>query len=149
MSSMSSISGTGGVGGMGRSEVDHPEVVAEVTAAFQAYERALMSNDVEALNEFFRNDPATVRFGVLEELYGWEAVAEYRRGRPPAPQRQLLRTRVTTFGRDCAVAVTEYLEDGAQYAGRQSQTWFRTDIGWRIVHAHVSLQPVPGSTEQI
>lgn len=131
------------------SEVDQPVVVAEVTDAFQAYERALMSNDVEALNAFFRDDPATVRFGVREELYGWEAVAEYRRGRPPARPRQLSRTQIMTFGRDFAVAVTEYLEDGARQPGRQSQTWVRTDSGWRIVHAHVSLQPLPGSTEQI
>jgi len=137
------------VSGVSGSEVSRTDVVAEVTAAFQAYELALMTNDVEALNGFFRNDPATVRFGVREELYGWEAVAEYRRGRPPAAQRQLSRTRITTFGQDFAVAVTEYLEDGAQQAGRQSQTWVRMDTGWRIVQAHVSLQPLPGSTEQI
>ncbi len=135
--------------GVSGSEVSQPDVVAEVTLAFREYEQALMANDVEALNAFFRNDPETVRFGVREELYGWEAVAEYRRGRPPAAQRQLTNTRITTFGQDFAVAVTEYLEDGAQQAGRQSQTWVRTEAGWRIVHAHVSLQPLPGSTEQI
>lgn len=138
-----------GVSGVSRSEVGQADVIAEVTVAFRAYEVALMTNDFLVLNEFFRNDPETVRFGVREELYGWEAVAEYRRGRPPAPPRQLTNTRITTFGRDFAVAVTEYLEDGAQQAGRQSQMWVRTDVGWRIVHAHVSLQPLPGSTEQI
>lgn len=135
--------------GLRESEVDRPEVVIEVTAAFDAYERALMSNDVETLNDFFRDARATVRFGVREELYGWQSVAEYRRGRPPAPSRQLSRTQITTFGRDFAVAITEYLEDGAPQHGRQSQTWVRTEGGWRIVHAHVSLQPLPGSTEQI
>ncbi|MEJ7773991.1 MAG: oxalurate catabolism protein HpxZ [Nocardioidaceae bacterium] len=130
-------------------EVDLPEVVAEVTAAFRHYERALMSNDVETLNALFWDDPATVRFGVREELYGWTAVAAYRRGRPPAPPRELLRTRITTFGRDAAVAVTEYLEEGARQIGRQTQTWVRLDVGWRIVNAHVSLPPMPGSTDQI
>jgi len=135
--------------GLSGSDVSRTDVVAEVAAAFQAYERALMSNDVGALNGFFRNDPATIRFGVREELYGWEAVAEYRRGRPPALTRHLSRTQITTFGRDFAVAVTEYLEEGTHQRGRQSQTWVRTDGGWRIVHAHVSLQPLPGSTDQI
>lgn len=130
-------------------KVNLPDVVAEVTAAFRSYERALMSNDVETLNGSFWDDPATVRFGVREELYGWVAVAEYRRGRPPAAPRQLLRTRITTFGRDAAVAVTEYLEEGAPQTGRQSQTWVRMDVGWRIVNAHVSLPPLPGSTDQI
>jgi len=130
-------------------EVDLPDVVAEVTAAFGDYERALMSNDVETLNALFWNDPATVRFGVHEELYGWAAVAAYRRGRPPAAPRELLRTRITTFGRDTAVAVTEYLEEGARQIGRQTQTWVRLGVGWRIVNAHVSLPPLPGSTDQI
>ena len=134
---------------MSEIEVNLPDVTAEVTAAFRGYERALMSNDVEMLNQLFWNDPATVRFGVHEELYGWQAVAEYRRGRPPAASRRLLETRITTFGRNAAVAVTEYLEYGARQVGRQSQTWVRMDEGWRIVHAHVSLPPPPGSTEQI
>lgn len=134
---------------MNEREVDLPDIVAEVATHFRSYEDALMANDVEMLNTLFWNNPATVRFGVLEELYGWEALAEYRRGRTPASPRQLLRTRITTFGRDAAVAVTEYLEDGAPQIGRQTQTWVRMEAGWRIVNAHVSLPPLPGTTVQI
>ncbi len=134
---------------MNAPEIDLPDVVAEVSAEFRTYETALMANDVETLNALFWDNPATVRFGVKEELYGWAAVANYRRGRPPAVPRQLLRTRITTFGRDTAVAVTEYLEEGARQVGRQTQTWVRMDVGWRIVNAHVSLPPLPGTTDQI
>ena len=134
---------------MNISQIDLPDVVAEVTAAFRSYESALMANDVERLNVLFWDNPATVRFGVHEELYGWAAVADYRRSRPPAAPRQLLRTRITTFGRDTAVAVTEYLEEGAPQIGRQTQTWVHMDVGWRIVNAHVSLPPLPGTTDQI
>ena len=134
---------------MNAGEVDRPDVVREVTEAFGAYERALMANDVETLNALFWADPATVRFGVLEELYGWEAIAEYRRNRPPAAARELLRTRITTFGPDTGVAVTEYAEAGAAQVGRQTQVWVRLDGAWRIVSAHVSLPPLPGTTEQI
>lgn len=130
-------------------EVNQPDVVHEVTEAFLAYERALMSNDVEALNDAFWDSPETVRYGVREELYGWSAIAAYRRARPPATPRELLRTRITTFGLDTAVAVTEYLEHGAPQVGRQTQTWVRLASGWRIVSAHVSLPPRPGSTDQI
>lgn len=129
--------------------VDVPAAVREVTAAFEAYEAALMANDVEALCGFFWDDERTVRFGVAEELYGWEEIARYRRARPPARRRVLLHTRITTFGQDTAVAVTEYLEDGAAQVGRQSQTWVRLAEGWRIVSAHVSLPPLPGTTDQI
>lgn len=134
---------------MKSSDVNRPDVVHEVTTAFYAYEAALMANDVDALNAFFWRDTATVRFGVLENLYGWEEIARYRRQRPPASSRTLREAHITTFGDDAAVAVTEYEEVGAPQIGRQSQMWARLDGAWRIVSAHVSLPPMPGTTEQI
>ena len=53
-------------------EVDRPDVVAEVTAAFARYEQALVTNDVAVLNAMFRDDPRTLRYGVGENLYGAE-----------------------------------------------------------------------------
>lgn len=130
-------------------DVNVPDVVAQVATVFQKYEAALMSNDVETLNTLFWDDESTVRFGVREELYGWDAIADYRRHRAPAPARELRHTRITTYGQDMATVVTEYLEQGARQVGRQSQTWVRFDAGWRIVHAHVSLPALPGTTDQI
>lgn len=129
-------------------EVNVPGVVAEVRAAFDAYEAALMTNDVDALDASFWGDPLVVRFGVGENLYGAQAIAAYRRSCPPPRPRSLHRTVVTTFGHDAATAVTEYREEGAAPgaapAGRQSQTWVRLPGGWRIVAAHVSLlDPAP------
>lgn len=120
--------------------VNDPDVHAEVTAAVDAYERALMDNDVVALDGFFRDAPQTVRYGVAENLYGFEAIAAFRIGRAGgSPRRSRLRTEITTFGRDFAVANVEFLREGAKTAGRQSQTWVRTENGWKIVSAHVSL----------
>lgn len=130
-------------------EVNLPDVVAEVSAAFAGYEAALMANDVDKLNAYFWDDALVVRYGVQEELYGWEDIAAYRRARPAAAQRDLIRTQITTYGSDTATAVTEYHEHGAAQVGRQSQTWVRISDNWQIVNAHVSLPPVPGSTEQI
>ena len=42
-------------------EIDLPEVVAEVRKAFDAYEVALVNNDVDALNRMFRDDRRTIR----------------------------------------------------------------------------------------
>jgi hypothetical protein len=115
-------------------------VLAEVTAAVDAYETALMTNDVEALDGFFRDAPQTVRYGVAENLYGFAEIAAFRIGRAGgSPQRTRLRTEITTFGRDFAIANVEFLREGAQRPGRQSQTWIRTEIGWKIASAHVSL----------
>lgn len=120
--------------------VNQPEVLAEVTAAVDAYEAALMANDVDALDGFFRDAPETVRYGVAENLYGFKAIAAFRIGRSGgSPQRSRLRTEITTFGRDFAIANVEFVREGAKRTGRQSQAWIRTENGWKIVSAHVSL----------
>jgi hypothetical protein len=121
-------------------EVDHPEALAEMHAAFAEYERALVSNDVVVLQEMFRRDARTLRYGPAENLYGWEAIAAFRAGRSPAGlQRELDNTVITTYGRDFATANTEFRREGSPRTGRQSQTWMRTPDGWRVVAAHVSL----------
>jgi hypothetical protein len=121
-------------------EVNLPDVLAELRAAFEAYERALQANDIEGLNQLFWDSPLTLRYGVKELLYSHADIARFRRERGPVDQRRSLRnTRITTFGRDYGVANTEYLPSGSDRVGRQSQTWVRTDQGWKIVSAHVSF----------
>lgn len=120
--------------------VNIPEVVTELTAVFERYERALLENDFETLNALFWESEHTLRYGVRELLYGHAEIAQFRLARGPVDQRRTLRnTRVTTFGRDFGVANTEFIPFGTQTVGRQSQTWVRTPQGWRIVSAHVSL----------
>ena len=117
-----------------------PDILAEVTAAFEAYEIALGDNDIEALDAMFWQSEHTVRYGVGENLYGFEAIAQFRRDRPGgSPPRTLSNTVITTFGADMATANTEFLRIGGDRIGRQSQTWVRTEAGWKIVAAHVSM----------
>ncbi len=121
-------------------QINLPDVIAEVKAEFERYELALVSNDVAVLDEQFWNDPLSLRFGIGENLYGWEAIASFRSARPAAGlARTLENTVITTYGRDCATASTEFIRGGKR--GRQSQTWVRFPQGWRIVSAHVSLMP--------
>jgi len=122
-------------------EVDLPEVVAEVRAAFERYEQALVSNDVAALDTLFRKDARTIRYGVAENLHGHEEVAAFRAARPSINlMRARSRTVITTYGRDFAVASTLFRRDTASTkVGRQMRTWVRFDEGWRVVAAHVSL----------
>jgi hypothetical protein len=122
-------------------EIDDPDIVAEVREAFDRYERALVSNDVNALDNFFRDDARTIRYGVNENLYGFAEIAAFRAARKPvALGRKLSRTVVTAYGRDFAVASTLYERPSAPgRIGRQMQTWVRFAQGWRIVAAHVSL----------
>jgi|SRR5271169_362993 len=126
-------------------EIDLQEVVAEVREAFDRYEKALVSNDVAALNEFFRDDPRTIRYGGGEILYGCDAIKAFRAARSPvALGRTIDRTVITTFGRDFAVASTLYERPSAPgKTGRQMQTWVKFPGGWRVVAAHVSLIDKP------
>lgn len=123
-------------------DINLPDVVAEVTAAFQYYEAALIGNDVAVLDELFWHSPHTIRYGATENLYGYEAIANFRANRSPAGlNRILINTVITTYGRDFATANTEFQRKNSTVTGRQSQTWIRTAEGWRVVAAHVSLLP--------
>jgi len=120
--------------------INRPLVLAEVTAAFYRYEEALVSNDVEVLDELFWHDARTVRLGAGENLYGIEAIRAFRAARSAAGlQRELRNTVITTFGEDYAVCSTEFTRTGSDRIGRQQQTWVRFPYGWRIVAAQVSV----------
>jgi hypothetical protein len=122
-------------------EIDLPEVVAEVTAAFNRYEKALVSNDVAVLDEIFHEDARTIRYGTTEILYGFDEIAAFRAARSPAGlARTISRTVITAYGRDVAVASTLFHRVTLPgKVGRQMQTWVRFAEGWRVVAAHVSV----------
>ncbi len=122
-------------------EIDRPDVVKEVTAAFERYERALVSNDVDTLDALFHDDSITIRYGATENLYGYAEIKAFRAGRSPVGlARTLSKTVITTFGRDFAMASTLFHRATIPgKIGRQTQTWVRFDDGWRIIAGHVSV----------
>ena len=126
-------------------EVDLPDVVAEVKAAFDRYETALVTNDVATLDAIFRDDPRTIRYGGAENLYGYNEIMAFRAARSPfGLARTIAKTVITAYGRDCAVASTLFHRDSAPgKVGRQQQTWIRFDDGWHVVAAHVSMIDEP------
>ena len=121
--------------------INDPAVVAEVEAVFARYEAALVSNDVVVFDELFLDSPVTIRYGIGENLYGIEAIREFRLSRPSAGlSRRLEQTVITTYGRDVATASTLfYRDDAVGRVGRQMQTWIRMPDGWRVAAAHVSV----------
>ena len=95
--------------------INLPDVLAEVTSAFERYEAALVNNDVAVLDELFWNDPHTLRYGATENLYGYAAIAQFRSARPPAGlARRLLKVVIVTYGRDFATANCEFERGGRQ-----------------------------------
>jgi hypothetical protein len=128
-------------------DVDLPDVLAEVSAQFARYEKALVSNDIAVLDALFRDDSRTLRYGIGENLYGYHEIMAFRAARPSAGlMRKTAKTVITSYGRDTAVASTLfYRETAPGRVGRQMQTWVRFAEGWRIVAAHVSIIDEPKS----
>jgi hypothetical protein len=122
-------------------EIDLPEVVAEVRAAFDRYEKALNTNDLEVLNATFKDAPQTIRYGIGENLYGYDEIKAFRGARSPVGlARTISRTVISTYGRDFATASTLFHRATVPgKVGRQMQTWVRFPDGWHVVAAHVSL----------
>ncbi len=130
-------------------DIDLPDVVAEVRAAFALYEAALISNDVETLGSLFHDDPRTIRYGGGENLYGYAEIVAFRAGRSPhGLARALSRTVITTYGRDFAIASTLFHRTSSPgKVGRQMQSWVKFGNAWKVVAAHVSVidEPVGSS----
>ena len=121
-------------------EINRPDVLAEVTEKFLAYERAINTNDIEVLDSSFLDSELTVRFGMTEQLWSFDEIKAFRRTRNTAgTPRQLVRYAITTYGDSLAVANAVFRREGVDMIGRQSQTWVRFDVGWKVVAAHVSL----------
>lgn len=122
--------------------LNNPAVISEIAALHDAYELALINNDVSRLGASFWDSPHVVRFGVSEHLYGATAIAAYRNDSPPVlVDRRITRRTITTFGDDMASIMCELTQTvmGTPRHSRQSQLWVRfSGVGWKIVAAHVS-----------
>jgi hypothetical protein len=126
--------------------INDPAVIAEVRDAFERYEAALLANDSAALDGFFLKRVDTVRYGVAELQYGIDEIRAFRAQQRPFA-RQLERLVITSFGTDFAIASTLFHRpDFPRQIGRQQQSWVRTEDGWQIAAAHVSMMPTPSET---
>ena len=126
------------------SEINIPEVLAELRELYPRYEQALVTNDVETLVAMFWTGQQVMRFGVTENLYGPDELEAFRKSRPGANlARTVTRLDIVSFGRDHASITLEFERTNSAgiTRGRQSQSWIRLPEGWRIVSAHVSLLP--------
>lgn len=121
-------------------KIDDPVLHAEMSAAFREYERALMEDDVPAMDRLFHDAPTTNRFGVGEVLYGIEEIRAFRKGRGGSPRRRLGKVSITVYGDRFATADAQFFREGSERRGRQTQAWVKFADGWKVVSAHVSLE---------
>jgi hypothetical protein len=124
-----------------------PDVVAEISALFEAYEQALIDKNVDVLDATFWDSPHTIRYALGENGYGFSEIHAHRVARPPGPgiKEKRIRLEILTLGRDLATVNLEFKVRGRDVIGRQSQSWVRfPDLGWKVVSAHVStMEPRP------
>ena len=124
--------------------MNDPETLAEATAVFEAYEAALLANDNGTLEAMFLPSQLTIRYGVAEVQHGFEEIRAFRKVQAPF-ERRLARTVITTYGKDFAIASTLFFRDDFPgEVGRQMQTWVRTEDGWKVAAAHVSMMAATG-----
>lgn len=124
-------------------KINDPGVLAEVEVVFAAYEDALLKNDNATLLAFFLDDPTTTRYGVADAQHGFSQIAAFRSRQMPF-DRDLVATVITAYGHDHAVASTQFLRpDAPGQIGRQTQVWVRTEHGWKVAAAHVSMIAAP------
>jgi len=129
---------------IGIAQIDLPHVRDELKAVSDLYEAALVGNDPATLDRMFHRAPQTLRYGLADEEYGYEAVSAFRARLPlQSPPRRIVREAIATYGDDLGTVNIEFRYTAQAGGGRQSQTWVRTGEtefgGWRIVAAHVSL----------
>jgi hypothetical protein len=119
--------------------INDPDTLREVTEIFTIYERALLANDNALLASLFLDTPFTIRYGLVDAQHGYHEVVSFRATQAPFTRR-LDRTVITSYGRDCATASTLFVRDDTPgKIGRQMQTWVRTEDGWKVAAAHVSM----------
>ena len=119
--------------------INDQQTVNVLTLAFLRYEKALTENDVQVLDELFWDNHLTIRYGASENLYGFQEIQEFRNSRSPKGlNREITKQVITTYGYELGTANIEYTNIATGKLGRQSQTWIKTTLGWRVVSAHVS-----------
>lgn len=119
-------------------QINKSKIVTEIEEQVMRYEKALVNNEIAVLNELFWHSEHTVRLGGSENLFGFDAIAQFRSNRSTKGlDRVVEKVSVSTFGEQLACAHVIFSRPG-QPLGRQSQTWVKIDQQWRIVSAHVS-----------
>lgn len=113
--------------------------------ALDAYEAALLANDLDALDAAFVDSPGTMRGDDRGLLVGHDAISAFRGARGGVATRSLTHVEVRPLTEDRAlvVSVSRFAAGGQ---GLQTQLWRRDgDTGagprWRIEAAHVTGRP--------
>ncbi|MCC9053869.1 DUF3225 domain-containing protein [Microbacterium sp. F2E] len=113
------------------------EIPADLRAAFDAYEAAILANDLDALDAAFAPGAETMRGDGAGLLVGHDTISAFRGVRGGVPPRTIERIEYRPLADDVAllVSVSRFRGGGT---GLQTQVWERLDGRWLITAAHVT-----------
>ncbi|WP_375386658.1 AtzH-like domain-containing protein [uncultured Microbacterium sp.] len=116
------------------------DIPADLRAAFEAYERAIIANDLDALDAAFAPGEGTLRGDAAGLLIGHERISAFRGVRGGVAPRVISHIEYRPLADDAAllVSVSRFTGGGT---GLQTQLWQRIDGTWLITAAHVTSRP--------
>ncbi|MDJ1113970.1 AtzH-like domain-containing protein [Microbacterium dauci] len=109
----------------------------DLRRAFEAYERAILANDLDALDAAFAPGADTMRGDAAGLLVGHDSISAFRSTRGGVAARTMERVEYRPLAEDVALLVSVSRFDGGG-RGLQTQVWQRQDGTWRITAAHVT-----------
>ena len=131
------------------SAVPGADIPTDLRAAFDAYERAIVANDLDALDAFFAPGSDTLRGDPAGLLVGHEAISGFRSLRGGVPARDITEVHYRPLapasegaGVDVALLMSVSRFHGGG-RGLQTQVWQRIDGRWLITAAHVAPRTPP------
>lgn len=123
-----------------RTDAEPAAIPDDLRAAFDAYEAAIVANDVEILDDFFAPGPGSMRGDGAGLLVGHDAISAFRSLRGGVAPREIDSIHYRPLGPATALlmSVSRYLRGGR---GLQTQVWEHIDGRWLITAAHVTPRP--------
>lgn len=117
-----------------------PGVPDDLLRAFEAYEAAVVADDLPVLSASFAPGDDALRGDGAGVLVGHDAITRFRAGRGGVPPRDLVEVHHRPLGDDAAllVSVSAFRAGGR---GLQTQLWERVEGRWVITAAHVTPRP--------
>ncbi len=117
-------------------------IPADLRTAFDAYERAIVANDLDALDAFFAPGPDTLRGDPAGLLVGHDAISGFRSLRGGVAAREIVEVQYRPLGPATALLMSVSRFHGGG-RGLQTQVWQRLDGRWLITAAHVAPRTPP------
>jgi amidase len=110
--------------------------------AFWEYDRALLANDVAALDALFAPGADTARGDGITLAIGHDEISRFRHARTAVPTRTVSSVHIVPAGANEALVMAS-VRSSTGAPGLQTQLWRWSEGCWRVAAAHVNAPAAP------